>query len=174
MRVYELAKELNVSSKDMLEKIHGFGVEAANHMCALTAEQMVVVRAKLAEEGISLSGSPAAEAGESSTEEEPLSVPETVTPEAVPEEAAPKVIVADGPIIVKDFASALGLKPNQLIAELMKLNVFASINAKLAPQTDAIEDEPFDSVISDTTRMTYGKRSLSGSIASTPRRARRP
>ena len=50
----------------------------------------------------------------------------------------------------------------------------ASINAKLAPQTDAIEDEPFDSVISDTTRMTYGKRSLSGSIACTPRRAKRP
>ncbi len=130
MRVYELAKELNVSSKDMLEKIHGFGVEAANHMCALTAEQMVVVRAKLAEEGITLSGSPAVESGEG-PEEESLSEPETVMPEAVPEEVAPKVIVADGPIIVKDFAAALGLKPNQLIAELMKLNVFASINAKL-------------------------------------------
>ena len=41
----------------------------------------------------------------------------------------------------------------------------ASINARLAPQTEAIEDEPLDSVISDTTRITYGKRSLSGSIA---------
>ena len=29
----------------------------------------------------------------------------------------------------------------------------ASIRARLAPQTDAIELEPLDSVISDTTRM---------------------
>jgi hypothetical protein len=30
----------------------------------------------------------------------------------------------------------------------------ASISARLVPQTDAIELEPFDSRISDTTRMT--------------------
>ncbi len=29
----------------------------------------------------------------------------------------------------------------------------ASISASEAPQTEAIEDEPFDSVISETTRM---------------------
>ena len=50
----------------------------------------------------------------------------------------------------------------------------ASINASDAPQTDAIDDEPLDSVMSDTIRITYGKRSLSGSMACTPRRARRP
>ena len=41
----------------------------------------------------------------------------------------------------------------------------ASINASDAPQTVAIELEPFDSVISDTTRMAYGKSSIEGSIA---------
>ena len=29
----------------------------------------------------------------------------------------------------------------------------ASISARLPPQTEAIDDEPFDSVISDTTRI---------------------
>ena len=33
----------------------------------------------------------------------------------------------------------------------------ASISASEAPQTVAIEDEPFDSVISDTTRMRVGE-----------------
>ena len=32
----------------------------------------------------------------------------------------------------------------------------ASISAKLLPQTEAMELEPLDSVISDTTRMLYG------------------
>ncbi|MNM74820.1 hypothetical protein D3C81_865850 [compost metagenome] len=50
----------------------------------------------------------------------------------------------------------------------------ASIRASDEPQTDAIDEEPFDSVISDTTRMVYGKASSDGITASTPRLARRP
>ncbi|MDD2237566.1 MAG: translation initiation factor IF-2 N-terminal domain-containing protein, partial [Kiritimatiellae bacterium] len=130
MRVYELAKELNVSSKEILEKLNGFGVEAANHMCALTAEQMAVVHEKLAEEGVTLSGKPSEASGDAPGEP---SIEEEEEEEETPpeEEEGPKAILVDGPIIVKDFATDLGMKPNQLIAELMKLNVFASINAKL-------------------------------------------
>ena len=50
----------------------------------------------------------------------------------------------------------------------------ASIMASEAPQTEAIEDEPFDSRISETTRTTYGNFSMSGITAKTPRRARLP
>ena len=41
----------------------------------------------------------------------------------------------------------------------------ASISDNEAPHTEAIEDEPFDSVISDTIRITYGKRSAAGRTA---------
>ena len=50
----------------------------------------------------------------------------------------------------------------------------ASISASDEPQTEAIDEEPFDSVISETTRMVYGKASSDGMTASTPRLARRP
>src|SRR6185437_1186270 len=50
----------------------------------------------------------------------------------------------------------------------------ASIIASDEPQTDAIDDEPFDSVISETTRSTYGNDSMLGLTAITPRLARRP
>ena len=40
----------------------------------------------------------------------------------------------------------------------------ASISDNEVPHTVAIEDEPFDSVISDTTRMVYGNCSRSGSM----------
>ena len=50
----------------------------------------------------------------------------------------------------------------------------ASISASELPQTEAIDEEPFDSVISETTRMVYGKASMVGITASTPRLARRP
>ena len=41
----------------------------------------------------------------------------------------------------------------------------ASISASELPQTEAIEDEPFDSVISDTTRIVYGNDSIVGITA---------
>ena len=50
----------------------------------------------------------------------------------------------------------------------------ASIIASEMPQTEAIDDEPFDSVISETTRTTYGNASIVGFTACTPRLARRP
>ena len=50
----------------------------------------------------------------------------------------------------------------------------ASISARLAPQTDAIDEVPFDSVISDTTRIEYANSSAVGSTATSARLARRP
>src|SRR3970040_369068 len=50
----------------------------------------------------------------------------------------------------------------------------ASISASELPQTEAIEEEPFDSVISETTRIVYGNDSIDGITATTPRLARRP
>src|SRR5262249_20859643 len=58
-------------------------------------------------------------------------VPDAAAPPTAPTEAeAPsqKVIHIKPPIIVKQLAVELGLKPHQLIAELMTFNIFANIN----------------------------------------------
>ena len=49
----------------------------------------------------------------------------------------------------------------------------ASIH-RVPPHTDAMDEEPLDSRISDTTRMVYGNSSRSGTIGSSERRARFP
>jgi len=56
--------------------------------------------------------------------------------ETAPTEAeAPtqKIIHIKPPIIVKQLAAELGLKPHQLIAELMAFNIFANINQTIEP-----------------------------------------
>jgi hypothetical protein len=50
----------------------------------------------------------------------------------------------------------------------------ASISDSEAPQTEAIEEEPFDSVISDTTRIVYGNSWAGGSTGCTARQASLP
>jgi translation initiation factor IF-2 len=49
------------------------------------------------------------------------------------EETAQKVILIKPPIVVKQLANELGLKPHQLIAELMNYNIFANINQTIEP-----------------------------------------
>ena len=44
-----------------------------------------------------------------------------------------KIIHIKPPIIVKELATQLGLKPHQLIAELMTFNIFANINQTIEP-----------------------------------------
>jgi translation initiation factor IF-2 len=58
----------------------------------------------------------------------PLPAPSSVT---VTEEGGVKIIHAKPPIIVRDFAVALGLKPFKLISELMELSIFASMNQSI-------------------------------------------
>src|SRR5947207_3201275 len=48
-----------------------------------------------------------------------------------------KVLLIKPPIVVKQFANELGLKPHQLIAELMTHNIFANINQTIEPDIAA-------------------------------------
>jgi translation initiation factor IF-2 len=58
----------------------------------------------------------------------------TVAPAPPEGEAEPQnVIHIKPPIIVKQLAAELGLKPHQLIAELMNFNIFANINQTIEP-----------------------------------------
>jgi translation initiation factor IF-2 len=60
-------------------------------------------------------------------------IPVPETPAAPAEEKAAsadgkRVLVIKPPIVVRDFAIQIGLKPFQLISELMEMNIFASMN----------------------------------------------
>ncbi|MBQ9972583.1 MAG: translation initiation factor IF-2 N-terminal domain-containing protein, partial [Firmicutes bacterium] len=43
VKVHELAKELNMGSKELLERINGMGIEASSHMSALSDMDAVAV-----------------------------------------------------------------------------------------------------------------------------------
>ena len=58
---------------------------------------------------------------------------EAKPPSAEAEAVSQNVILIKPPIIVKQLAAELGLKPHQLIAELMMYNIFANINQTIEP-----------------------------------------
>jgi translation initiation factor IF-2 len=59
--------------------------------------------------------------------------PSAPAPVTEPEVDAQKIIHIKPPIIVKELASQLGLKPHKLIAELMALNIFVNVNQTIEP-----------------------------------------
>jgi translation initiation factor IF-2 len=58
---------------------------------------------------------------------------EVASPSAEAEVAPQKIILIKPPIVVKQLAAELGLKPHQLIAELMTHNIFANMNQTIEP-----------------------------------------
>jgi translation initiation factor IF-2 len=76
---------------------------------------------------------PKAEAPAAAAPSTEAPAPDVVAPETEPEGEPQKIIHIKPPIIVKELASQLGLKPHQLIAELMALNIFANVNQTVEP-----------------------------------------
>lgn len=135
LRVYELARELGLSSKELLELLHEEGVEAKSHASTIEVDMAELVREHVMAQrrGESLAREPAeaekpAASAPEETPAEPTEEPEAA--EAVAEEteaAGDMEIHLKPPVVVRDLATALGKKPNEVIGQLMGMGVFASI-----------------------------------------------
>jgi translation initiation factor IF-2 len=98
--------------------------------------------------------------------------------EAVPEPVAEepvdtrKVIHIKPPIIVKDLATHLELKPFQLIADLMELNIFASINQSIEPDVAAKVCEKHGAIFEREKRKTgEGVHTMKPVVVEPPKKA---
>jgi len=144
MRVHELAKEVGEPSKDFLAKIHALGIEAKSHMSSLDDDTVELIRGEFGATG----KAPAIELEEVAEESVAEAKPEAkavvaekasevkgdvVEPEVsdLSEEDEEKIIRFRGGIVVRELAELLGVRPPQIISELMSLKVLAGINAKL-------------------------------------------
>ncbi|MDD5644319.1 MAG: translation initiation factor IF-2 [bacterium] len=141
MRVYELAKELDLNSKDVIKILKDNKIAVKGHMSSVSDKDIKLVRDTVSK------NSNAAEAAKK--KKQPL--PDEISPktkkektEAKPSEAdkkeerseeTTKTLDVDFPISVKNLAQEIEAKPNELIAKLMTMGVFASLNQKLDADT---------------------------------------
>ncbi|MBM4153586.1 MAG: translation initiation factor IF-2 [Lentisphaerae bacterium] len=146
MRMYELAKELNVATKELMDRLRADGEDVtANPSANASVTQVRKARAMF---GAAPAAAPGPEPVAAVPVAEPVPAPAEPPPPPEPSPAAslaaapaapahapepekPSIIRVREPIIVKELAVQLGLKPNVMIAELMRMNVFASINERL-------------------------------------------
>ena len=116
-RVYELAKEYNLTNKELIALLEEHGVRVKNRMSVLDPDTVSLLESELAAEPV--------EASVAASED-------VVENAAAPEAAATtnSLQVVEG-TTVADLAAVLALQPSALIMRLMKLRVMANINQRL-------------------------------------------
>jgi translation initiation factor IF-2 len=133
MRVHELATDLDVAVEELLEILSDVEIKAEDGQSLLADGEVAVVCDELgfasieeARAATAAKNKPAPAPAAKAPEKEPVSVPIEA---AEPAEETANILAFPKPqIAVKDLAEKMDFKPNQLIAELMKMNIFASIN----------------------------------------------
>ena len=113
IRVYQLAKELEMESHDVIEMLQELGMDVSSHMCTISDEEAETVLALHLgiDEDEDVENVEDLEETIEVNDEEAIEVPKSMT--------------------VGEFAEILGQQANNLIIELMNLNVMATINQNI-------------------------------------------
>ena len=118
-RIHELAKQLNINSKELMEKLNEFGIEAHSHMSTLSDEDAELIM-------------------EYYTSED-------TTSEDTSDDIA--VVYIGDSITVKELAEKLDMSGTELVKSLMKKGIMAGINQSIDFDTAVKIGEDFDIII---------------------------
>ncbi len=121
-RIHELAKQLNVNSKELMEKLEEFGIEANSHMSTISEDDAALIIEYYQSENEA-----SEEASEESGDIETVFIGENIT--------------------VKELAEKLNMSGTELVKHLMKKGIMAGINQTLDFDTAVKIGEDFDFII---------------------------
>lgn len=131
MRVYELARDLGISSKSLIEELRNQGVEVKSHMSTMDEETAgLVLDLYRPQETVVVTNSPPIESPVMSAPILAQPLPHAVesAPPLAPSEPKGTVVRLPEALTVKDFAETLHLKTKDVLMQLMSLGTVASIN----------------------------------------------
>ena len=145
MRVHELAKELKITSKELIKRLNDLNITVKSHMSQVDEKSATLVKTKLppakqpvaADKKLSEKKAAIAKPAPQPTpapapEPAPAPAPEKAREEKTAPPAPPvKKIKIEFPVSAKELALKLKLRPSQLISKLISLGFFASINQNL-------------------------------------------
>ena len=131
VRVYELARDLGISSKDLIEELRNQGIEVKSHMSTMDEETAGLVLDLYRPHATTVATSPPPIESPtmlSSTLTPPTPLPVELVSPTPPLEPTSTIVRLPEALTVKDFAEALQFKTKDVLMQLMSLGTVASIN----------------------------------------------
>jgi translation initiation factor IF-2 len=141
-RVHEVAKELGLTSKEVLAHLERIGVPAKSHSSAIDESVADRLRAELSVEAgdgsAAVPEAPAAAESPSPAPEAPPAPPEPEPPPEVAEPvAAPEAVLVHRGITVQDFAAKVGRSPAEVVKVLLGLGEMVTVTQSMSD--DAVQ-----------------------------------
>jgi translation initiation factor IF-2 len=141
-RVHEVAKELGLTSKEVLAHLERIGVPAKSHSSAIDESVAERLRAELTvEAGDGSAAAPEAPAAAESPSPAPEAPPAPPEPEPPPEVAepvaAPEAVLVHRGITVQDFAAKVGRSPAEVVKVLLGLGEMVTVTQSMSD--DAVQ-----------------------------------
>lgn len=155
IRIYELAKELNIPTKDLMDKILELKIPANSHMSTIDEEEAELIKEIIEEESDNkvkdkiFEDSPEVHKNdkiknkEKEIKESKKVKKEEAEEKEVKEAKEEKTIQIYDNIIIKDFAEKMEVSPSQVITKLIGLGVMANLNQPIDINSAVIVGKEF-------------------------------
>ncbi|MCK8058803.1 MULTISPECIES: translation initiation factor IF-2 [unclassified Fusibacter] len=141
IRIYQIAKELNIQNKELIEKLHELGIEANNHMSTVEDETVAMLQELYGKSDSTETSKPAEEAKKEVKEEvkaesddsdskkgRKTSKKRWHSEEEEEEVEEDTTIYLPARMTVGDFSTVIDVAANEVILKLMNLGVMAAMN----------------------------------------------
>src|SRR6056297_1312028 len=130
IRVYKLADELEMESKELVNALQELGIEISSHMSTVEEETADLIRDMYSEDS------------EKSKEDIDIESKEEIETSKVEESEESDKTVVVTPLTVKEFAEEIDYPANKLIKKLIGLGVMANVNHSLDKESlELLTDE---------------------------------
>ncbi|MDE0041974.1 MAG: translation initiation factor IF-2 N-terminal domain-containing protein, partial [Candidatus Poribacteria bacterium] len=143
IRIYELAKQYEITSKELIEELQRYGITVKNHMSSLDAETIALIEAER-------QGTESPKPKKPKAKETPDFKPSRDKSARVAIESKQPKPDESGRLQVKEnvtvgeLASTLGFRPPEMIMRLMKLGIMANVNQRLSYEALQAVSDTFD------------------------------
>ena len=127
VRIYEIAKDLEISSKELIEKINELDMDVTSHMSTLSEEDAELVKELIKEEEPEREEKVIKKENETLKEEIETTEDIEEVNESIEEESDDAIKVGEE-VIVKDLADLLEVNPSEVITKLIGEGIMASQN----------------------------------------------
>lgn len=127
-RVYELAKELEISSKELINKMKELDIEVSSHMSTIDDDEAKILKELFDKKPNELKSNSNKYEGENN-------IDNNIKQDNVSEENEENVIELEGKVTVKELADKLDVSTNELIGKLIGIGIMANINQELDKDT---------------------------------------
>ena len=151
VRVYELAKELNISSKELIEKVADLDIDVSSHMSTIEAgDAKLIIELFSEEQPVELEEVEEEEKVKYSSKKNKKTEPVTKDDLAGKTEGdeliidtEKEIIEIEDSIIVRDLAEKLGVNPSQIITKLIAMGLMVNQNQAIDSEVAVIIGEEF-------------------------------